>query len=140
MRTRLDEIMDRIIKHWHDTNGSPVSLLREGVNDAFRHGVEQAKLGASVRDANVYGVSLIVPVFGDVQPAPATEKKPLHKEWCQRVYWVEPYNLIGHECDRRKGERRKEQWMQQLNTREGFKMKPWPAFDRRSGKDRRRAP
>lgn len=158
-RSRLDEIVEEESRAgcWYitdnpgpDTYGNTVKRIAER---AFRHGVAQTKLGASVRDANAYGVSLVVPVFGDVQPAPAVEPKSAREyvmdaERLTREAWEAFHARCAHgRCwckpDTRKGERRKG-----LEELCGCKIDGGPHFrartpcgqwapDRRTGKDRR---
>lgn len=143
MRTRLDEIEDRIIRLWHEDEPGPVALLGEGLIEAFRHGVERALIAEwthgfpsplTVTPSEVQPAPADPPIGGpyptdfrwyDGKPAPMTEKCSN----CGRVH--EPPIL----CDRRKGERRKPE-------------RPGPIYgilldggiigNRRSGKDRRK--
>lgn len=153
MRTRLDEIVDQELKKWNGFVWSVVpwpTVVRDVAERAFRHGVEQG-----IDRCQGHGFDHMAQY---VQPAPAcaickdgsclthpAEKKgpPVGACSCGTIGVCVTPGVIHRTdgpcfMDRRKGERRKEQWMQQLNTREGFKMKPWPAFDRRTRKDRRR--
>jgi hypothetical protein len=136
-RTRLHEIEDQVIKHWHDDSGSPVQLLRDALAEAFRHGVDQAIA------KNMYSV-------GNVQPATAKEEKEFwtcgaHLFQSGLIERGKPCLLCtdwkkSDEFNRRKGERRKWHKLNDYPTK-------WPSYwlapylekiDRRSGKDRRK--
>ena len=129
MRTRLDEIADNILKHWHDVDASPTKLIRDGLSDAFRHGVERAFDPFWWKD-NVR--------LAAVQPAPAEEKDVVPAPHCP-IRCGGPHSRrsdgVFH-CNNRKGERRKyhENWMLGMYE-DVFGL---VRFDRRTGKDRRK--
>lgn len=132
MRTRLDEIVEEECRGEATYGGNEITVGRRVAERAFRHGVEQTKAAATCREANVYGINLKIPEFGNVQPAPAEDR-------CAGKTGI-------HVCpDRRKGERRTETITGSLYRSTAGGAIPMYAkdeggwwCDRRSGKERRR--
>lgn len=120
MRTMLDVIVE-------EEFGFDDKCVRDAgkriAERAFRHGVEQcSRVG-------------MFDYRSSVQPAPAEEKA--------RVTQVGPAGSFTF-TDRRKGERRKVQWWQNMSVCDekgymiDYRPVKYPTVDRRSGKDRRK--
>lgn len=150
MRTRLDEIVEEIYAAWPGmlSINEIRPIVERGVNNAFRHGVEQHRAAINLCN-KVMAEAGVRLVMGDeaVQPAPAGEKDRefiSNETACSGSHWVDSHGLCHHP-DRRKGERRKEQFWVQVWSDEKrgdgyigrYEQRKYPYPDRRSGVDRR---
>lgn len=133
MRTRLDEIVEEMGNY---LGCKDYKWLLDGLNRAFRHGVEQGYGKATVN------MLITLKCKEEIQFAPAEEKC---SGWAHGEKYKDIPCIYCGKPDRRKGERRK--GLETINYIRGEKfsdIKIWRMvsiswqYDRRSGKDRRK--
>ncbi len=141
MRTRLDEIVDDVLRGAMLGYAVGRDQALEMVNLAFLHGAEQERVWWTTKAG--------IPRTPAVQPAPAEEKRTYGWANSGRCICYGGRPVGEHYCacvchpDRRKGERRKMQWWTNVAVcrEHGYIVRyetvKYPPNDRRSGKSRR---